>query len=191
MLGLRIVVAELAIDVVLAVLNVRRANNVSNSGLRIIMQRVGDKNGLWLGRRCRINQADVVIEDRFMRRRAVLAPIACQLIVVVEDLSAFEEVTEFIETVIVETVGVDGHSSVLEHNIISCPCQTVEAVIVKHFAIEMKRIALVHSDMTEGVEGVTVLVVKCTVAVHEYTFVAEADIAHKDLRRSMNVLVEV
>jgi hypothetical protein len=45
--------------------------------------------------------------------------------------------------------------------------------------------------MTEGVEGVTVLVVKCTVTVHEYAFVAEADIAHKDLCRSMNVLVEV
>ena len=108
----------------------------------------------------------------------------------VEDSSAFEEIAKFVESVVVQAVGVDGHRAVLEHYIVACPCQPVESVVIEHLAVEQQRVALIHVDIAEGVEGVGGFVVEGAVAIHEHAFVAELDIAHQDLRIGVQPVVE-
>ena len=108
----------------------------------------------------------------------------------VKDLSSLEIIAEFVEAVIVKAVGVDGQCAVLEHYIVTCPCQLVESVIVKHFAVKQERIALVHPHMAEGVEGIGRLVVEGAVAIQEHTVVTELHVAHQYLRGAVHSFVE-
>ena len=187
---LRVVVAQLGIDMVLAILYIGGAYDVCNGRQRVVVQRVGDKHRLRLGRRCGIDQPDIVVEDCFVGGRTVLSPVAGQLVALVEKPSALEEIAEVVETVVVEAVRVDGRGAVFEHDIISGTCQLVQAVVVEHFAVEHECVALVQEDMAEGIKGVCGFVEERAVAVEQRTVVAELYMAHQELCRAVLPLVE-
>ena len=92
-LSLCVIITQFRIDMVLAVLYVRRANDMRDSSLCIIMKRVRDKYRLWLCRRRRVYETDIIVEDRFVCGRTIFSPVACQFIIMVTNSSAFKEVT--------------------------------------------------------------------------------------------------
>ena len=75
MLFLCVVVTTLRIDVVIAVLNIGRADDVGDGSLCVVMEGVGNKHRLRLGRRGRVDQSDIVVEDSFVCGRIVFAPV--------------------------------------------------------------------------------------------------------------------
>ena len=189
-LALRIVVAVLGIDVVLAILDIGGPDDMGNGGLGVVVEGIRDEHRLGPGRRSGVDQTDIVVKDGLMGGRAVLSPVAGQLVVVVKDTSALEVIAEVVETVIVEAVGIDGHRAVLELHIIARPGQLVESVVVEHLADERERVSLVHEHMTESIEGIGGLVIKGAVAVKEHAVVAELHMPHQNLGGAMHPLVE-
>ena len=65
-----------------------------------------------------------------MRGRTIFSPVTCQFIIMVKDTSSLEEISQIIKAIIVKTIGINCHSAVLELHIVSCPCQTIKAIII-------------------------------------------------------------
>ena len=140
-------------------------------GARIIVEGVGgEEEVLFL-------QAYVEVEDGLACVGVVFAPVARQRIVFVDHLSPFKEIAEVVETVVVETVGVELGAPMGEDDVAAHTCKLVAAVVEGVFAVERQRIGLSQLDMSEGLERVGLLVEVGTVARQGGPFVAEAHLS--------------
>ena len=181
----RVVGATFAVDVIVAVVDVGGSHDARRCCAGVVVEGVADEG------EAGILQIHIVVEDGLARGRAVLSPFARERVLLVHEFAALEEVTEVIESVIVEAVTEQAAVVVLEHHIVARHRQLVEAVVVEDVGVEDERVGLVHHDMAEGIEGVASLIVEGAVAGEDDVIVAEADVAHKNLCLAMHTLVVV
>ena len=163
----------------------RRTDDVGPRGLRVVVERVGGEVELL------VLQAHVEIEDGLLRVGMVLAPVGGERHGAIDELAALEEIAEVVHAVVVERVGIERRLAVLEHHIVAGLRQLVVAVIVGILAGEAEGVALHHTHMAEGLEGVRLLVEMGTVAVEVGTLMAEMDMAVEHLCVTVAVLVVV
>ena len=78
----------------------------------------------------------------------------------------------------------------LEHYIVTRSGQLINAIIIEHFAIEQERVALVHANMPESIEGIGGFIIKSTIAVHENAVVTELYITHQNLCSTMYPIIK-
>ena len=172
-------------------LDVGGSHDVSNACAGIIMQGVRDQGGLCAAWRSRVHQLHIIVEHCLACGWSVFSPVARELILLVEQASALEEVAHAIELVIVETIGVEGTLAVSQHHITAHPGYLVKAVIIEYLACERKGIALHHPYMAVGIKGVGGFEEQRTVAVHEHIIVPELHIAHQELRVRPYMVIEI
>ena len=184
-LGLGVVIAVFAVDMAGAGGDMRRTDDVGPRGPRVVVERVGGEVELL------VLQAHVEIEDGLLRVGMVLAPVGGERHGAIDELAALEEIAEVVHAVVVERVGIERRLAVLEHHIVAGLRQLVVAVVVGILAGEAEGVALHHTHMAEGLEGVRLLVEMGTVAVEVGTLMAEMDMAVEHLRVTVAVLVVV
>ena len=78
-----------------------------------------------------------------------------------------------------------------QHNIVSCLCQLSVTVVVSIVAGQAERIALFHLNVSEGFEGVGLLIEVCAVTEEVGSLVAEVYIAVQHLCVAVLILVVV
>ena len=126
-------------------------------------------------------QVDVVVEDRFACGGAVLTPVAGERVVLIHELAALEEITELIETVVVEAVAIEFALKMREHDIVAGLCHLIGAVVEEDFRRERQRVGLIHLHVAESIERVVLLVVAGAVAGEDDVVGAETDMTTEDL----------
>ena len=79
----------------------------------------------------------------------------------------------------------------LQYHVVTGTCHLVETVVEEHVTDQRKGIALAHADIAKGIKRVGGLVIERAVAEHERALVVETHIAHQELCRRVDALVEV
>ena len=133
----------------------------------------------------------VVVEDRHLRLRVVLAPVRGECGVTVDHLASLEEIGIVVETVEVEAVGIKGGLAVLQHYIITGTSNLIVTVVVGVVAEERERVALIEFHMTKGLEGVADLVEIGTVAIETCPLMGEVHLTVEDRGVGIQALVVV
>jgi len=180
-----IIGAILAVDMVVAVVDIRGANDTCKAGAGVVVQCVGDKGGLWT------LEVNVVVEHGFASGRAVLPPLTLESVVAIDHATTIEEISEFVEAVIVKGVAVEAHLVVRQDNVIASSGELVGAVVEEDVGDECQRVALIHVNIAKGIEGVGLLIVERAVASENDIVVTKADISHQNLGITIDALVEV
>ena len=180
-----IIGAILAVDMVVTVVDIRGTNDTCKAGAGVVVQRVGDKGGLWT------LEVNVVVEHGFAGGGAVLPPLTLESVVTIDHATTIEEIAEFVETVIVQGVAVEAHLVVRQDNVITSSGELVGAVVEEDVGDECQRVALIHVDIAKGIEGVGLLIVERAVASENDIVVTKADVSHQDLGITIDALVEV
>jgi len=178
-----IVVTILAIDVVVAIVDIGGTDDACKARAGVVVQGVGDEGTLGGA------EVYIIIEDSLPRGGAVLSPLALQRVLAVHQPSAIEEIAQVIQAVIVKGVAVEQALAMGEDNVITGTGQLVGSVVEEDVRDKGQGVALVHVDMAVGVEGVGLLVVEGAVAREDNIVVAEAHVAHQDLCIAVYTLV--
>ena len=145
-LCLGIVKARLGINMIVAAVDIGRTDNLCHTRQGIIVQRIGNQ------RKLRILQLHIIIKHGLTRRRTILPPIGSQHIVFVYQLSPFEKISQFIQTVVIETVRIEFGFTMCQYHIVADTGQLVQTVIQQHVANQIQRIPLYHLHMPESIE---------------------------------------
>ena len=64
-----------------------------------------------------------------------------------------------------------------ENNILPYTCYLVEPIVIKYIAIKRQSISLPHLHTSESIKGITGLIEKRTVTIHQRTLMVKLDIA--------------
>ena len=180
-----VVGAVFAVDVVVAVIDIRGTYDAGEAGTGVVVQGVRYEGGLGT------LEIHVVVEHGLAGGRAVLSPLALEGVVAIDHAASIEEIAKFVEAVVVQRVAVEAGLVVGQDHIVACTCQLVGAVVEEDVGDERQRVALIHVDIAKGIEGVGLLVVERAVASQDDVIVAKADVTHQDLCISIDTLVEV
>ena len=180
-----VVVAHLGVDMTLARGDVGGSDDMGHGVAVVVVEGVrGDEE---LG----TLHLHVVVEDRHLRLRVVLAPVRGECGVTVDHLASLEEIGIVVETVEVEAVGIKGGLAVLQHYIITGTSNLIVTVVVGVVAEERERVALIEFHMTKGLEGVADLVEIGTVAIETCPLMGEVHLTVEDRGVGIQALVVV
>ena len=182
---LRVIVALLGVDMAVAGDDVGGADDMGHGEARVVIERVGGQIKVLVA------HLHVVVEDRHLRLRVILAPVGRQRGALVHHLASFEEIGIVVEAVEVQRVGIERRLAVLQHHVIACLRHLVVTIVVGVVGEERERVALVYLNMSEGLEGVGLLVEVGAVAVEAGADVGEVDVAVQNLCIAVLVLVVV
>ena len=161
------------------------ADNLRRRGTGIVIQRVGSQVHI-LG-----THLDVEVEDGHLRLRVILAPVGDERRLAVNHLSAFKEVGVVVDAVEVQTVGIEGRSTVLQLDVIARDGHLVVAVVEGIVAEQREGVALVHLHVAEGLERVAGLIEIGAVAMQRRPLVTELHLTVQYLRLPVLELVVV
>lgn len=124
----------------------------------------------------------VIVELRQARLGVVLTPVGTQLTVAVHQLAAVEEIGIFIQTVIIETVGIKCLLPVLKHHVLARLHDLPLTVIPGTDACQRQRVALAEPHMPKRFHGVGTLVEIGAVAIKVCPLVHECHMSFGYLR---------
>ena len=113
--------------------------------------------------------------------RLILAPVACQLIALIQEPSSLEKISKVIYAVVIKAICVQRGFQMLQHYIEAGTCQSVDSVVIQHLACKCKRIALYHTHISECIKGIRCFVEKSAVTIHECALVVELDVSCQKL----------
>ena len=123
-LELRVVVALLGVDMIVARGDVGGANDVGHGVVSVVIKSIGGKEEV------RVLHLHVVVEHRHLRLRVVLSPVRGESGLAVNHLAPLEEIGIVVETVKVEAVGIERGLAVFEYDIITGPGHLFVAVVI-------------------------------------------------------------
>ena len=156
---------------------------MSAGGLGIIIQRIRSQVEIL------VTKTNIIIEHRHLGIRMIFAPVTRQRRTSVHQLTTLKEITEVIQSVIIQAVCIQRRLTMFQNDIITCLGYLGIAVIIGIVAEEFQGVTLQHLHMSECFKGVCLLEEISTITVKVGTHVAEMHITCQYLGIPIPILV--
>ena len=110
-----------------------------------------------------------MIEDSQLGGRAIFSPLGSQHIILVGQRTAFEVITQIVQTVIVQTVGCQHRITIYHTYILTQHGQLRHAVIIQIVSIDKQGVALLHTHIAECLHRIYLFEYQRTITEHVHT----------------------